>query len=57
MSKSKVDILEVAKKVLNTEACAITGLINNLNGNFEKAVNLIYESKGRVIVRGIYPTS
>ena len=53
MSKSKVDILEVAKKVLNTEACAITGLINNLNGNFEKAVNLIYESKGRVIVSGM----
>ena len=53
MSKSKVDILEVAKKVLNTEACAITGLINNLNGNFEKAVDLIYESKGRVIVSGM----
>jgi len=53
VSKSKVDILEVAKKVLNTEACAITGLINNLNGNFEKAVDLIYESKGRVIVSGM----
>ena len=53
MSKSQVDILEVARKVLNTEASAVAGLINNLNGNFEKAVDLIYESKGRVIVSGM----
>lgn len=53
MSKSQVDILEVAKKVLNTEADAVAGLINKLDGNFEKAVDLIYESKGRVIVSGM----
>ncbi len=48
-----MDILEIARKVLNTEAGAVAGLIKNLNGNFEKAVDLIYESKGRVIVSGM----
>ncbi len=53
MSKPLVDVLEIAKRVLNTEACAVAGLINNLNGNFEKAVDLIYQSEGRVIVSGM----
>jgi len=47
------NILEIAKKVLKTEAEAVSALIEKLNSNFENAVNLIYESKGRVVVSGM----
>ena len=47
------NILEIAKKVLKTEAEAVSALIEKLNSNFENAVNLIYESKGRVVVTGM----
>jgi len=47
------NILDIAKKVLKTEAEAIEALIDKLNGNFEKAVEMIYECKGRVVVTGM----
>ncbi|MEW6584555.1 MAG: KpsF/GutQ family sugar-phosphate isomerase [Nitrospirota bacterium] len=47
------DILAIAKKVLETEAEAILTLTRNLNSNFEKAVEIIYQSKGRVVVSGM----
>ncbi len=47
------NILDIAKKVLKTEAEAITALIDKLNGNFEKVVEMIYECKGRVVVTGM----
>lgn len=47
------NILDIAKKVLKTEAEAIGALIDKLNGNFEKAVEMIYECKGRVVVTGM----
>jgi arabinose-5-phosphate isomerase len=47
------NILDIAKKVLKTEAEAVSALIEKLNSNFENAVNLIYESKGRVVVTGM----
>ena len=50
---SKENILDIAKKVLKTEAEAVSALIRKLNSNFESAVNLIYESKGRVVVTGM----
>jgi len=46
-------ILDVAKKVLRKEAEAVFGLIEKLDSNFEKAVEIIYQSKGRVIVAGM----
>lgn len=45
--------LEIARKVLRIEAEAILGLIERLNGDFERAVDLICESRGRVIVTGM----
>lgn len=48
-----MDILDIAKKVLRTEADAVAGLIEKLNSDFEKAVELIYQSKGRVVVTGM----
>lgn len=47
------NILDIAKKVLKTEAEAVSALIEKLDSNFENAVNLIYESKGRVVVIGM----
>lgn len=48
-----VDIKEIARKVIFEEAAAIRNLANYINDDFEKIVNLIYKSKGRVIVTGI----
>ncbi len=48
-----VDIKNVAKKVILEESEAIRNLANYIDDDFEKVVNLIYQSKGRVIVTGI----
>lgn len=42
-----------AKEVLKIEAESILGLMDRLDRNFSKAVDLIWKSKGRVIVSGI----
>ena len=52
-SEGKTDILGIAKKVLKTEAEAVYALIEKLNSNFEKAVEIIYKSTGRVVVTGM----
>lgn len=48
-----VDIKNVAKNVILEESDAIRNLANYIDSDFEKVVNLIYRSKGRVIVTGI----
>lgn len=48
-----IDILNTAKKTIEIEHKAIANLINLLNDDFAKAVELIYNSKGRVIITGI----
>jgi arabinose-5-phosphate isomerase len=45
--------LKRAKEVLETEAQSILSLIDKLNSDFSRAVDLIYRCKGRVIVTGI----
>lgn len=50
---SRGNILDIAKKVLKTEAEAVYALIEKLNSNFEKAVEIIYKSTGRVVVTGM----
>jgi arabinose-5-phosphate isomerase len=45
--------LELARKVLRIEAAAILGLVDRLDGAFERAVQLLYECRGRVIVTGM----
>lgn len=46
-------ILNVAKQTIVTEGNAILNLANLINDEFAKAVDSIYQSKGRVIVTGI----
>ncbi|TDU34441.1 arabinose-5-phosphate isomerase [Gelidibacter sediminis] len=43
----------MAKKTINLESTAISNLANLLNDDFANAVELIYKSKGRVIITGI----
>lgn len=43
----------LARKVLQTEAAAITALIDRLDETFDRAVRMLYECQGRVIVTGM----
>jgi len=46
-------ILKIAKDTIDIESQAIANLSNLLNDDFAKATQLIYNSKGRVIITGI----
>src|SRR5512138_623357 len=46
-------IIEEAKKVIRIEAEALAKLADSINGEFERAVALILQSKGRVVVSGM----
>jgi arabinose-5-phosphate isomerase len=45
--------LELARKVLRTEAAAILGLVERIDETFDRAVQLLFECDGRVIVTGM----
>jgi arabinose-5-phosphate isomerase len=44
---------EIAKRVLRIERDALSSLINRIDPNFERVINVIYGIKGRVIVTGM----
>jgi arabinose-5-phosphate isomerase len=46
-------ILDTAQRTIRLEAGAITGLQSYLTADFAKAIDLIYKSKGRLVVSGI----
>lgn len=50
---NKNSILNIAKKTIDLERDAIANLNHLLNDDFANAVELIYNSKGRVIITGI----
>jgi arabinose-5-phosphate isomerase len=45
--------LDLARKVLRIEADAIANLIDRLGDDFERALDLLFECRGRVIVTGM----
>lgn len=47
------NIVDLAKEVLTIEANSILKLKDRVNQNFEKAIELLYACKGRVIVTGM----
>jgi arabinose-5-phosphate isomerase len=51
--KSKKSVYETAVNTLQLEAQAILGLIPSINEDFNRAVEIIAASKGRVIVTGV----
>ena len=50
---SKNSIINIAKQTIEMESNAISNLSNLVTDDFAEAVNLIYNSKGRVIITGI----
>ena len=50
---NKKAILNIARETIDIESTAISNLLNFLNNDFAEAVQLIYNSKGRVIITGI----
>jgi arabinose-5-phosphate isomerase len=46
-------ILDIAREVIKKEAEAVQGLLDHLDENFEKAVDIILKTSGRVIVTGM----
>lgn len=46
-------ILEIARETIETESKAIKALVDLLNDGFEKAVQVIFNCRGRVIITGI----
>lgn len=48
-----MSVIETASRVLRDEAAAVESLVNKLDGQFEKAVRMIDESKGRVVLTGM----
>lgn len=51
-----INIIKRAKAVLDTEACAVKDLKPRIGKNFEKAINLILKTKGRIVVSGMGKT-
>jgi arabinose-5-phosphate isomerase len=45
--------LDLARTVLRTEAAAILRLVDTLDGDFERAIETLFECRGRVIVTGM----
>ena len=43
----------LARKVLETEAAAILALVDRLDERFDRAVQLLLECKGRVVLTGM----
>ena len=52
MSRGK-NIIEIGKNTIRKEAASVAALEELLDEQFEKAAELIFASKGRVIVSGI----
>jgi len=46
-------IQETARRVLKIEAESILNLIDRIDDNFTRAVDLIYRGKGKVVLTGI----
>ncbi len=53
MDDCNTDALGIAKRVLKTEADAVHALIEKLDGSFERAIDIIFDAKGRVVVTGM----
>ena len=53
MSTKTDAALELARKVLRTEANAILALVDRIDGAFEQAVQILFDCKGRVVLTGM----
>jgi arabinose-5-phosphate isomerase len=51
--KSSSRLVEIGRRVLMSESAALTELARQLDDNFSRVVDLVYECKGHVIITGI----
>ena len=49
----KTNIIEFGKEAIKLQSESIRNLVELVDDNFETAINLILDSKGRVVVTGI----
>jgi len=49
----RAEELGLARRVLRTEAAAILGLVDRLDGSFTRALDMLFACRGRVIVTGM----
>jgi arabinose-5-phosphate isomerase len=50
---TKEEIIEKGKTVVRIECEAVAGLLNSIDDEFARAVEIIFESKGRVVLTGM----
>ena len=53
MKKQNRSVVALGRKVIRTEAQALSDLANRLNGNFDQAVDILFNVKRKVIVTGV----
>jgi arabinose-5-phosphate isomerase len=53
VTSAAASLLDLARTVLRTEAAAILRLVDTLNGDFERAIEMLFECRGRVLVTGM----
>ncbi|MGW8271835.1 MAG: KpsF/GutQ family sugar-phosphate isomerase [Thermodesulfovibrionales bacterium] len=53
MDRTEGSLLEIARRVLGIEADAVRALVDRLDHRFEKAVEIVSASRGRVVVSGM----
>jgi len=53
MKNNNKSMIALGKKVIRTEAQALTDLAERLNGNFDQAVDILFNVKRKVIVTGV----
>ncbi len=56
MKTKKIDVIRRAKEVLDIEAEAIRSLKPRIDGKFRKAAELLFKTRGRVVVSGMGKT-
>jgi arabinose-5-phosphate isomerase len=53
VSSATASAIELARKVLRTEAAAILSLVDRVDEEFERAVQTLFDCRGRVVVTGM----
>ena len=53
MTSTTTSILELARNVLRTEAAAILSLVEHVDAEFDRAVQMLVDCRGRVVVTGM----
>lgn len=53
VSHSQYDLLQLGREVISAEADALAGLADRLNQDFSRAVELLYDLRGNLIVTGM----